>query len=361
MSLKRTALPLSKEKVLDVQIKHNSDLGRDIEWRLVSVKLDKIMLNAFNNRFSPDEALTKEEHENAIIQEDAVAFENLEKSIACNPQTEPLVGYTVDGEDLIRLIMGHRRYFALERTGNDSALAWLAHGLTEDEVEQIRDWPEIHQTKVAHSKFAQHKAVYLDLKDRTEIDRAKRINVWKQKGYSRSQILKSERVFGRIEAFCAEEGEKPADRITQVKSFETYDSICETTFAKLKDEGDIGKVVILDQVAKAFLKNEIAHDDLKVTVDGLADLPPSDPAIKAINSDPEFLSDIANLRRLTILARTNKSSSSVLQDVEDFTARILSKLVQRADVNEMSDCLAALRDTAKSLEANLNSIKAGGI
>lgn len=361
MSLKGTALPLSKAKILETQKRYNIDLGREIEWQLVSVPLAEVLLNGFNNRFTPDEEMSEDEHEQAVVEEDARAFENLQKSMESNPQFEQLVGYTVDGEEGIRLIMGHRRYFALKRAGIGYALIWISHALTGDEVEHVRDWPEIHQTKVAHSTFARYKAIYVDLKGRNEIDREKRIGVWKQKGYTKAQIQKAERVFGRMESFCASEGEKPSRRISQVKAFETYDQICETVFQPLKDQGDVAKVVTLDKVAKAFLKAEIAHDDLKVTIDGLVELPASDPAIKAISSDPGYLSDLANLRRLTIIARANRNSDSVVEDVHDFTARVFSKLVHRADVAEISACLDEFKDTAARLESTLATIKAGGV
>lgn len=361
MSTNGTALPLSKAKVLEIQKRYNEDLGREIEWKLLAVPLAEIVLNEFNNRFAPDEALTEAAHEQAVIEEDSAAFENLQKSMESNPQFEQLVGYTVDGERGVRLIMGHRRFFALKRAGFAEALIWVAHELNDEEVEHVRDWPEIHQTKVAHSTFARYKAIYLDLKGRNEIDREKRINVWKQKGYTKAQILKAERVFGRMEAFCAGVGEKPVRRISQVKAFETYDQICESVFQKLKDEGDVAKVVTLDKVAKAFLKNEIAHDDLKVAIDGLAELPASDPALKAVNDDPNYLTDVANLRRLTIVARANKNSDSIVDDIRDFTARSFSKLVHRADIAEITACLEEFKDIATRLETALTTIKAGGV
>ncbi|QDK41235.1 hypothetical protein DOM21_07145 [Bacteriovorax stolpii] len=349
------AVPKSEQKILNTQERFHTDLGKSINWKLVEVALGDIVLNQFNNRFSPDEALTNEEHEEAIINEDPVAFENLEKSWANNPQFEQLIGFTRDDNNKINLIAGHRRFFAAKRTKHKTALVWVAHNLDNEEVEHIRDWQEIHQTKVAHASYAKYKAIYADLKGRSEIDREKRISIWRQKGYSKSQIIKAERVFGRMESFCRSIGEKTQERANQVKAFETYDQICETKFQNLKDQGEISKIVILDKVAKAFLKNQIAHDDLKVTIEGLSELSLSDPSYKAISENAEFLNDVANLRRLTNLARSQRETSGVFEEVKEFTSRMFSKLVDRADFTEMKDCLQELKDTVARLESALEN------
>lgn len=346
-------------QVLDTQIKFNMDLGKEIHWNLASIKLDQIALNQFNNRFAPDNALSDEEHERSIVEEDAVAFENLKKSWESNPQFEQLIGYTVDGEDRVHLIAGHRRFFAAKRADAESVLVWVAAGLTTDEIEHIRDWPEIHQTKVAHSSFARYKAIYNDLKNRNDLDREKRIAVWKQKGYTKQQILKAERVFGRIDSFCQSNGERPHERASQVKAFETYDQVCETTFQELRDQGDISRLITLDRVAKAFLKHQIAHDDLKVTVEGLSQLPSGDPVFKAVEN-PEYLTDVTNLRRLTNLARTQRSSGNVVDDVREFSTRVFSKLIDRADAAEMASCLEEFQDVAKRIGSALANISKGG-
>ncbi|MDZ4662961.1 MAG: hypothetical protein SGJ18_15215 [Pseudomonadota bacterium] len=360
MALQSTATPFLKNNALETQIKFNMDLGKEITWRLVSVDLPDIGLNHLNNRFAPDEAMTEEEHEQAIIEEDAIAFENLEKSWTNNPQFEQLIGFTDDKSSMVNLIAGHRRFFAAKRTKSKSALIWVAHGLTADEVEHVRDWPEIHQTKVPHASFARYKAIYNDLKGRNELDREKRVNVWKQKGYTKPQILKAERVFGRMDSFCKSVGEKTQKRSGQVKAFETYDQICETKFQELKDQGEIARIVTLDKVAKAFLKNQIAHDDLKVTIEGLAELSPSDPVYKSIKDNPDYLNDVQNLRRLTNLARAQRNADNIVTEVQEFTGRIFSKLVDRADVAEMTACLVELKDTATRIEAALSNINSRG-
>lgn len=353
---------LSKSvKPLEIQSKFNSDLGREITWRLLKVNLDEIALNEFNNRFAPDDALTIEEHEQATIEEDPAAFENLRKSWECNPQFEQLVGFTDPATDKVHLIAGHRRYFAAKRAGSESALIWVADDLNADEIEHVRDWPEIHQTKVQHSTWARYKSIYKDLRGKNEIERERRMKVWKQKGYTRQQIIKAERVFGRIESFCKANGEKTHHRSGQVKAFETYDQMCETKFHELQDQGEFPRLLVLDQVAKAFLKHQIAHDDLKITVEGLADLPASDPVYKSVSENPKYLDDVTNLRRLTNLARTQRNSGDLLSDVREFTSRTFSKLIDRADVSEMSECLTELKDTVSRLEAALKNISSGGV
>ncbi len=360
MALESTSTPFLKTNSLETQTKFNEDLGREITWHLISVDLNDIGLNQLNNRFAPDEAMTEDEHEKAIIEEDSIAFENLQKSWSCNPQFEQLIGYTDDGTTKINLIAGHRRFFAAKRTKSKSALIWVAHGLTADEVEHVRDWPEIHQTKVPHASFSRYKAIYNDLKGRNELDREKRMNVWKQKGYTKPQILKAERVFGRMDSFCKSVGEKTQQRSGQVKAFETYDQICETKFQELRDQGEIGRIVTLDKVAKAFLKNQIAHDDLKVTVEGLSDLPPSDPVYKSIQENPDYLNDVQNLRRLTNLARTQRNTENVVTEVKEFSGRIFAKLVDRADIAEMTESLSEFKDTVARLEAALSNINTRG-
>lgn len=359
MALQSIYLSNSEIPVLETQVKFNTDLGKEITWNLTNPYLDTIGLNAFNNRFAPDQAMSIEEHEEAVVEEDVLAFENLKKSWECNPQFEQLIGYTLPDSDKIFLIAGHRRFFAAKRANAERALVWVAANLSQDEIEHIRDWPEIHQTKVAHSSFARYKAIYQDLRGRNELDREKRINSWKQKGYTKQHILKAERVYGRLDSYCEASGEKPHERASQVKAFETYDQICENTFQNLKDVGDFGRLMALDKVAKSFLKHQIAHDDLKVTVEGLSKLSEKDPVFQAIESD-EYLDSVDNLRRLTNLARTQNSGGTITDDVSEFTTRIFSKLIDRADAQEIENCVSEFRDIAQRLDAALSNIKKGG-
>lgn len=368
MALKGTTIPSTEGiKVLETISKFNMDLGKNIKWQLMLAPINSIKLNQFNNRFAPDEALTDEEHEDAIIKEDSIAFDNLQKSWENNPQFEQLIGINKSnpsdpkGSMLIDLIGGHRRYFAAKRAKAMFILIWVAMDeLTADEIEHIRDWPEIHQTKVVHSSFAKSKAIYNDLKGRTEIDREKRIKIWQQKGYTKSQILKAEKVFGRLDTFCKSIGEKAQDRAGQMKSFETYNQICDTTFEELKDQGEIQRIITLDKVARAFLKEQIAHDDLKVAVDGLAKLPATDPVYKAINEDPNYLNDVENLRRLTNLGRAERNNRDLVDETKDFTGRVFAKLIDRAQVDEIKACMEELRDTANRLQSALENLTVGG-
>lgn len=349
-----------EKAALEVQKKFNSDLKRDVTWSLVKVNINDIILNAHNNRFAPDEALTEEEHEKAIYEEDVVAFQNLQKSLECNPQFEQLIGYLDPDSGKVHLIAGHRRTFAAKRAGIVELLVWVTDKLTPEEIEYIRDWPEIHKTKVAHATFAQYKSIFNDLKGRNEEQREKRIQVLLKKGYSRRDILKAERVFGRMDAFCKEHGEKTNQRLNQVKAFETYDQVCVTKFQQLQDQGEFHRITVLDQVAKAFLKNQIAHDDLKATVDGIAELSATDPVYKTIKENPKCLEDENYLRRLTVLARDQKNSRNVVEDLNDYTSRLFSKLVDRADITEMSSCLSELKDAVTRLESAINNINTRG-
>lgn len=349
-----------EKSAIEVQKKFNSDLNREIVWSLIKADIDDISLNAFNNRFAPDEALTDAEHEKAIYEEDVVAFENLQKSMTCNPQFEQLIGYLNPETEKIHLIAGHRRTFAARRAGIKDLLVWVTTGLSPEEIEYVRDWPEIHKTKVAHAIFAQYKSIYNDLKGRTEEEREKRIQTLLKKGYSRREILKSERVFGRMESFCKEQGEKAHQRANQVKAFETYDQVCVNTFSKLQDQGEFHRIAVLDQVAKAFLKEQIAHDDLKTTVEGIAKLSVNDPVYKTIKENPAYLDDVNNLRRLTDLARSQQRATNALEELNDFTARLFSKLVDRADVAEMTNCLNEMKDAAARLESAINNINTRG-
>lgn len=360
MAQMSTTVPNSMISPLAIQTKFNNDLGKEITWHLLSADINSVFPNPRNNRFAPDEEMTDDEHEQAIIEEDGISFENLQKSWENNPQFEQLIGFAENDSSKIIVMCGNRRFYAAKRSKAKSVLIWVAYGLNLDEIEHIRDWPEIHQTKVPHAPYVRCKAIFNDLQGRNELDREKRINVWKQKGYTKPQILKHERVFGRLHSFCKANGEKTQDRAGQVKAFETYDQICETKFQELRDQGEIQRLMTLDKVAKAFLKNQIAHDDLKITVEGLADLPASDPVYKAIQDNPDYLNDVPNLRRLTNLARTQRDSDDLGGEVREFTSRILAKLLDRADVTEMTNCLMELKDTAVRLEAALGNINTRG-
>lgn len=359
MALNSQPLPFNLS-ALDVQVKFNEELGREITWYLIKPDLTQIHPDEFNIRFSPDQALTDEAHEDMIIEEDPQAYENLKKSWECNPQLEPLVGYYLTGDTKYRLIAGHRRFFSA-RESETAVLMWVAFDLAPEEVEHIRDWPEVNKTKVIHGNFFEFKRIYNDLKGRNDLDRAKRMKVWKKKGYKEEKVAEAERVFGRIVTFTGERGEKPEDRKSQVKAFKTYDKVCQTTFKELLDNGDMERVALLDQVAKAFLIHGVAHDDLKVTVDALAELSDSDPAIKTIKEDPTYLDDVGNLRKLDALARASRNAPESLVDAaREFTARLYGKLVDRAEVGEINGCLTEFEDTVARLKSALLTIQNGG-
>jgi len=357
MAQKSSRTPMSKIRPLDTQTKFNEDLGREITWFLVQVPLKELKLNALNNRFAPDAELSEEEHEEAVISEDPHAFENLKKSWDSNPQFEQLIGFTKPNMDGFYVIAGHRRTFAARQSGAETVLMWVAEGLSENEVEHIRDWPEIHTTKVPHASFAKFKSIYSDLAGTDDLEKERRIVKWKKKGFTRPQILKAERVFGRLSEFCKSIDVKPHTRADQIKAFETYDSICESTFHALKDRGEFQRVLHMDKVAKAFLKQQLAHDDLKVAVEGMADLPPNDPVFKAIETDPTYLDDTTNLRRLTELARTQRNSESIIKDVQEFTMRTFAKLIDRADATEIDACIEEFKDAVQRLEAARSNLR----
>jgi len=334
--------------------------GNQLCFGLYKLPHSAVIHDEFNTRFGPDSPLSPEEHLELVLREDFGRSENLEKSLRTLPFTEPVIGFANAGDTVAKVIHGNRRWLLSGRAGLETIYAWIVQAPSPEDIEFIRDWPEIFQSKVDHSPFHKNKNVYLTLKSaRTDDDRETKIERLKKRGLTRPQIEKGERTYKRLLNFCKNASENPEDRATQWKAFETYDQACESSFENLRRCGEFGKVAILDSVANAFLKKKIAHDDLKITLDAFSKLPSTDPIFFFFFKKEIDLDDVTELRRLTIEARSMRDSRKPSAAVEEFHLKIYSRFSADPDPAEISLTLSKIQAAADRLRALLGGLNGG--
>lgn len=325
---------------------------------LCYVPLSLKQSNPKNNRFRSQEGLSAEEHSRLLRAQNPSNFSALVKSIKDQPCFEAVKIHYKDGK--LFIIDGHRRIEAARESGRDDFLAIIYEDLTEEQFDFVAEWNEENPTKLPHEAFYKARGIALPIiTAKTEEEREKVLTRLKRRNIKQSQIDRAVNTILYIKDFAERTGEAEEKRSDQYKAFETVALTKQDTFQTLRNIGDFEKIERLDNLAVDFLKANLAHDDIKVALDGLAQRDLNDITwIKIIEKDFDT-EKTSDLRRIVNEIRLNNSNSDLLAETKAFSQRLYGKLLKEPD----SSLIDSLKEEVNALIEKLNilSDSCGGL
>lgn len=275
--------------------------GKEIKWLAIKAPLACFDLDPNNTRFGKDEPMDEETQHKEFIMEAPKETNNLAKSLTILPFSEFVQAYFCSNSKRFKIIHGNRRACLARKNGLEDILALIPINADQETILAIRDYPENHPTKVKHSPFAKAKNIHSYLsKCKNDSERKDMVEVLsKRRKLKKGEVEQQNRTIEKAIVKCEEIGVDLDDRKSQYKTFETYEKLSEKEIKEARLIGDFQRVEFLENICSAYIKNNIAHDDMAIVVSTLAKLPTDHSFIKEINEGEYDLSKIEDIRSLT--------------------------------------------------------------
>ncbi|MCO5113406.1 MAG: hypothetical protein M9899_04445 [Bdellovibrionaceae bacterium] len=333
--------------------------GKIIQWveaDLANVEMD---VDEYNVRWG-GENVSKEKQEERIRIEAPKEHKNLVKSLQFIPSaSEPIIAYLNPGMKRVQKIHGHRRGIAAEDAGIEKLRVLIAMNIDESTKKFLRDHPEANPSKVLHTNYARARVVYNELRgveDKSKRE-AKIGEIMQRTGLKRNQVLTAERRSIFMDQVCERIGVSPEERKNQFKTFATCDQLNENEFQELRHKGEFVRLQHLDNLMHAYIKHQVAHDDVKTTINYLSHSVPSDPILVSVYDGEVDLNSIDSLRELTANVRLAMiRSESPVKEVRKALDREWNRTFELQDKTVASDIVSLLETQIqkfRSLEKTL--------
>lgn len=284
-----------------------------------------------NNRFRSKGGLADEEHKQMLRNQNPINFKSLVESIQNQPFSDAVKLELIGGA--LRTIDGHRRQEAAEDAGRADMFALVYPELSEEQREYLAEWSEENPTKLPHDPFFQASGIALPIIEaKSEDERQKILGRLKRRKISQGQIDKAVRSIMFMSEIAVRDPDNKDNRAEQYadqyKAFETVATLRQDSYEALRSQGDFEKVERLEDLGYRYLKANIAHDDIKDALVGLAEKPITDSLWQAINSKQIDTSTPAGLRDVVRIIRDEKRSTDAVADTRLFVERTWTKILK---------------------------------
>jgi hypothetical protein len=333
--------------------------GNIIKWVEADLPNELLEFDDHNVRWG-GEHISEEEQKRRIRTEAPKEYRNLVKSLQCIPSaSEPVIAYLNPGMELSKRIHGNRRGVASEDAGIERVRVLIAIEIDEKTHKFLRDNPEANPSKVLHTNYAKARMVFNELDGIYDNDRREEKigEITKRIGMKRNQILTAERRSKFMDQACGRIGVSPEERKSQFKTFSTCDQLNENEFQELRHKGEFDRLHALDNLMHAYIKHQVAHDDIKVTINFLTYASPTHPLLKSLLDGDLNIENVESLRELTANVRLELiRSESPVKEVRKALDKEWNRTFELQDKSVAADIVALLQTQVlkfKSLEETL--------
>jgi hypothetical protein len=255
------------------------------------------------------------------------------------------------------VIDGHRRLLAGKDAKRKDYLAIIYTDLTEENFDYLAEWNEENDTKLPHEAFYQARGVALPLIEaKTETDRNKILERLKRRGLKDQKINRAVDTVLYIQEFAKTTGEPEEKRADQYKAFETVAATRKQKFQTLRNIGEFEKIEALENLSVEFLKANLAHDDIKVALDGLAERSMEDPIWQMIEDKEIDTKETAGLRRIVNEIRATNTTHDLVAEARAYSQRLYGRLLSSPDVEVIKKVRLELSSLISKLDVFCDSI-----
>jgi hypothetical protein len=314
-----------------------------------------IDMNPRNNRFRPKEDLTSSVQEKMLREQHPEVFASLVKSMTDNPCFEAMKLLYTDGKFV--MIDGHRRLLAGKDAKRQDYLAIIYTDLSEENFDYLAEWNEENDTKLPHESFYQARGIALPLiTAKDDADRQKILERFKRRGLKDQKINRAVDTVLYIQEFSKITGEPEEKRADQYKAFETVAATRKQKFEGLRNIGEFEKIEALENLSVDFLKANLAHDDIKVALDGLAERSMEDPIWQMIEDKEIDVKQTSGLRRIVNEIRATNTTHDLVAEAKAYSQRLYGRLLASPEVDTIKKVRLELAGLVSKLDVFCDSM-----
>lgn len=306
---------------------------------------------SMNARFAPSAPMSASEHHERIKKQAPKEYLNLRNSIRLmRGIVEPPLAIYDPTLNKFVIHGGNRRLFCAIEEGIKEIPLYLYVNYTPADLNALRDHVEVNPTKVPHNPLYIAKLVHDAVTGATTRESLEAVykEVKSRWNLGRTEVDKKKRILDHIIQFRTTRSEAFDHDPQSYKAFETYDSLNQTTFERLRVNGQLDKLGWVHRIAESYLAKNIAHDDMAKGVSFLASLNDHDSLWEDIREGRMDIKSADTLREITAIARARGDGS---KDISIEVRRVLAWAFDRMQASPSdSQCAAVLIEVDKGRE-----------